>query len=83
MVTIKSQLENLELFELKKPVGRPRKHSSNAEKQRAYRQRLKENGKKQVSRIVRDTANGEQLQSDILDLHSSLTDVLKAKKPNN
>ena len=32
----------VDIFTLQKPVGRPRQHLSNADKQKSYRQRLKE-----------------------------------------
>ncbi|WP_141742778.1 hypothetical protein [Oligella sp. HMSC05A10] len=35
----------------KRPVGRPRKYANQAERQRAYRQRLRDRGLKVVQRI--------------------------------
>ena len=50
-------------------VGRPRQYANAAERQRAYRQRLKEQGKRVVSRVVRDVRDEEKpLVSDVLDL---------------
>ena len=50
-------------------VGRPRQYASPAERQRAYRQRLKEQGKRVVSRVVRDVRDEKKpLVSDVLDL---------------
>ena len=50
-------------------VGRPRQYANAAERQRAYRQRLKEQGKRVVSRVVRDVRDVEKpLVSDVLDL---------------
>ena len=52
-------------------VGRPRQYESAAERQKAYRQRLKEQGKRVVSRVVRDVRDEAQpLVSDVLDLSS-------------
>ena len=51
----KSKPKNVDLFgELPNPVGRPRKYHNAAEKQRAYRQRLKERGMRVVTRVVPD-----------------------------
>lgn len=52
----------------KAPVGRPRKYASNAERQAAYRARLKQRGLKVVSRVVRDGGGNTPLTSDIIDL---------------
>ena len=50
-------------------VGRPKQYASAAERQKAYRQRLKEQGKRVVSRVVRDVRDEAQpLVSDVLDL---------------
>ncbi len=50
-------------------VGRPKQYESAAERQKAYRQRLKEQGKRVVSRVVRDVRNeAKPLVSDVLDL---------------
>lgn len=50
-------------------VGRPRKYADPAARQRAYRQRLKEQGKRVVSRVVRDVRDVEKpLVSDVIDL---------------
>lgn len=49
--------------------GRPKVYASAAERQRAYRQRLKAEGKRVVSRVVRDVRDESQpLVSDVLDL---------------
>lgn len=48
--------------------GRPRVHASAAERQRAYRQRLRERGLRDAHRIIRDVREGVPLQSDIIDL---------------
>ncbi|SPY08420.1 hypothetical protein [Oligella urethralis] len=51
------------------PVGRPRKYANQAERQRAYRQRLKDRGFKVVQRIVPDQGRkDEPLTSSVLDL---------------
>ena len=56
----------------RKSAGRPRKGAAPmtpAERQKAYRQRLKKQGKRVVSRVVRDVRNEAQpLVSDVLDL---------------
>lgn len=50
-------------------VGRPRQYASAAERQRAYRERLKVEGKRVVSRVVRDVRDtSAPLVSDVLDL---------------
>lgn len=50
-------------------VGRPRKYASAAERQKAYRERLKAGGKRVVSRVMRDVRDtSEPLVSDVLDL---------------
>ena len=55
MVKSKAKIDNLDLFDdLPNPVGRPRQFSSNAERQKAYRARLKANGKRVITRIVAD-----------------------------
>jgi hypothetical protein len=48
--------------------GRPRQYASAAEKQRAYRERLKAEGKRVITRVVRDVRDDQPLQSDIIDL---------------
>lgn len=56
-------------LELPRGVGRPRQYASPAERQRAYRARLKEQGKRVVTRVVRDVRDGQKpLVSDVLDL---------------
>jgi hypothetical protein len=50
-------------------VGRPKQYESAAERQKAYRQRLKEQGKRVVSRVVRDVRDeAKPLVSDVIDL---------------
>ena len=50
-------------------VGRPRQYADAAERQRAYRNRLKAEGKRVVSRVVRDVRDtSAPLVSDVLDL---------------
>lgn len=50
-------------------VGRPAKYESAAEKQKAYRERLKTKGMRLISRYVRDVRNTEiPLVSDVIDL---------------
>ena len=62
-------VESLDLFaDLPNPVGRPKQFASNAERQKAYRARLKANGKRVISRTVADVREGQELRSDIIDL---------------
>ncbi len=69
MVKSKAKLDNLDLFDdLPNPVGRPRQFSSNAERQKAYRARLKANGKRVITRVVADVSGTQELKSDIIDL---------------
>ena len=57
------------LPEPRRSVGRPKQYESAAERQKAYRQRLKERGKRVVSRVVRDVRDeAKPLVSDVLDL---------------
>jgi len=49
-------------------VGRPAVYASAAERQKAYRERRKVAGFREVRRVVRDTRPGEQIKSDIIDL---------------
>lgn len=63
--------------------GRPRQHASAAERQRAYRQRLKEQGRRVIQRVVADVRDDKPLHSDIIDLsevrrYTSLDDSYKA-----
>jgi len=72
--------DNLDLFPdmpIPKPVGRPRQYATQAEKQRAYRERLKAQGKKQISRVVRDVASNEPLKSDVIDLTTDFRELKK------
>jgi len=48
--------------------GRPAVYASAAERQRAYRARLKERGMREISRIVRDVREPQPLHSDVIDL---------------
>lgn len=48
--------------------GRPAKYGSAAERQKAYRERLKEQGKREIKRIVRDVREPQPLRSDVIDL---------------
>lgn len=54
--------------ETKRPVGRPRKYANQAERQRAYRQRMRERGVRVVTTVVKDVRNEAELKSDIIDL---------------
>lgn len=50
-------------------AGRPRKYASAADRQKAYRERLKADGKRVVSRVTRDVRDtSAPLVSDVLDL---------------
>ncbi|OIO75077.1 MAG: hypothetical protein AUJ57_00720 [Zetaproteobacteria bacterium CG1_02_53_45] len=51
-----------------KKAGRPRKFVDSAARQAAYRARLKNEGKRVVSRIVRDVRQEVPLTSQIIDL---------------
>ena len=69
MVKSKAKLDNLDLFDdLPNPVGRSRQFLNNAERQKAYRARMKANGKRVITRIVADVRGTEELKSDIIDL---------------
>lgn len=57
-----------ELLPTPKKRGRPAKHGSAADKQKAYRERLKEKGLRVVARVVRDVRPEKPLQSDVIDL---------------
>lgn len=64
-----STLEGEEVGGEKRGKGRPRQHSSAAEKQKAYRERLKAEGKRVVTRVVLDVRDeSKPLQSDLIDL---------------
>lgn len=53
----------------KRGRGRPRTHADQAARQKAYRQRLKEAGKRVLSVIVTDTRDKTKpLTSDVIDL---------------
>lgn len=51
-----------------KKAGRPRKFVDSAARQAAYRARLKDDGKRVVSRIVKDVRQDAPLTSQIIDL---------------
>lgn len=51
-----------------KKAGRPRKFVNSAARQAAYRARLKNEGKRVVSRIVKDVRHEVQLTSQVIDL---------------
>lgn len=53
----------------KRGRGRPRTHADQAARQKAYRERLKEAGKRVLSVIVTDTRDeSKPLTSDVIDL---------------
>ena len=52
----------------KKKAGRPRKFVDSAARQAAYRARLKNEGKRVVSKIVKDVRHDVPLKSQIIDL---------------
>lgn len=53
----------------KRGRGRPKQHADQAARQKAYRQRLKEAGKRVVTAIVTDTRDtSKPLKSDVIDL---------------
>lgn len=55
--------------EPKRGKGRPKKYATVAERQKAYRERLKANGFRVVSKVVKDTRNESQpLTDDVVDL---------------
>lgn len=52
-----------------KAVGRPRKHASAADRQKAYRDRLKIKGFRVITRVTRDVRDSTApLVSDVIDL---------------
>ena len=62
-------LDNLDLFDdVPNPVGRPKQLASNAERQKAYRARLKAQGKRVITKVVADVREGQELRSDVIDL---------------
>ena len=72
----KKPLDNLDLFDdLPNPVGRPKQYSSNAERQKAYRERLKAQGKRIITKVVVDVREGKDLHSDIIDLSEVKSNV--------
>jgi len=48
--------------------GRPRQYATPADRQKAYRERLKAQGKRVITRVVRDTRGEAPLVSDVIDL---------------
>jgi hypothetical protein len=53
----------------KRGKGRPRQHADQAAKQKAYRERLKAEGKRVITHVVADMRDTEKpLTSDIIDL---------------
>jgi|LSQX01.3.fsa_nt_gb hypothetical protein len=54
--------------EKKETRGRKRIYANAAERQRAYRQRMKERGVRVVTTVVKDVRNEAELKSDIIDL---------------
>lgn len=48
--------------------GRPAKHADAAARQKAYRERLKERGMREVKRVVRDVRGTAPLVSEVIDL---------------
>ena len=54
---------------VKRGRGQPKKHADAAAKQKAYRERMKAEGKRVISRVVLDVRDESQpLKSDIIDL---------------
>lgn len=54
---------------VKRGRGQPKKHADQAAKQKAYRERLKAEGKRVISRVVLDVRDeSKPLTSDIIDL---------------
>ncbi len=52
-----------------KSVGRPRTHGTAADRQKAYRERLKKKGYRVVARVTKDVRDAEiPLTSEIIDL---------------
>jgi len=48
--------------------GRPRRYENNAERQKAYRERLRASGRRVIARTVRDVRDNTTLHSDVIDL---------------
>lgn len=62
-------LDLLPVTEEKKGKGRPRKHADAAAKQKAYREKLKADGKRVISRVTLDMRDETKpLHSEVLDL---------------
>ena len=56
---------------LRRGRGRPRQYANAAERQRAYRERLRERGMRTITRVVRDVRDvhdDRPLTSDVIDL---------------
>jgi hypothetical protein len=68
----KNDAKTLDLVDSGQPPrgrGRPAVYSSPAERQKAYRARLKEQGKRVIQRVVTDTRDeSKPLVSDVIDL---------------
>ena len=61
--------QTAELFgEQPKRRGRPALHADAAARQKAYRERLRERGMREVKRVVRDVRGPAALVSDVIDL---------------
>ena len=61
--------ELLAIAEAPRGVGRPKQYANSAERQKAYRRRVKAAGMRVVSRVVRDVRDeAKPLVSDVLDL---------------
>lgn len=61
--------ELLPVEPVKRGRGQPKKHADQAAKQKAYRERMKAEGKRVISRVVLDVRDDSQpLKSDIIDL---------------
>jgi hypothetical protein len=48
--------------------GRPRRYENNAERQRAYRERLRANGRRVITKTILDVRGNTALHSDVIDL---------------
>jgi TRAP-type C4-dicarboxylate transport system substrate-binding protein len=52
-----------------KTAGRPKQHANAAERQKAYRERLKAAGMREVKTMIKDVRNAEKpLTSELIDL---------------
>lgn len=52
--------------EAARPVGRPRQHQSQADRQRAYRERLRASGRRVVQRVVADVRGDQPPTSSVI-----------------